>query len=138
MTAAAVLAAILALYPHTPVRACLRARAETITTRADAAALEHGVPVELLMAVGFLESRFGCDPASGGSWGSPVDRRHRGIAGGPGHTARDLATSLRVCVGPLAAVSRFRCGLCTCRPGVLVGYTPRDVLRLMARVEGQR
>lgn len=136
MSASVVLAAILAIYPHARSRECLRLRADRISMGADAAARERGIPVQLLMAVGFFESRLGCDRASGGSWGSPIDRNHRGVAGTPWHTARDLETSLRVCGGAtLRAVSRFRCGLCSCRGVTVVGYTPRDVVDLVDRIE---
>src|ERR1019366_1332187 len=118
------------LWSHSPYRACIRARAATIAAQATNAAEAHGVPTDIVMAVGALESAYGCSPRSGGSWGSPIGRDHRNIAGGADHQARDLATSYRVCGTWPRAIARYRCGLCACRPGVLVGYTPAQAIRL--------
>lgn len=128
----AALSLFLSLRPPLPIRRCIEARAARISRRAAEASREHGVPVAIILSVGWLESHLGCDPRSGGSWGSPTDRNHRLRAGGPWHTARDLATSYRVCGSWTGAVARYRCGLCNCTPRV--GYGVRDVDRLVYRI----
>lgn len=135
MNALLYLAALLHLLPPMPqpMRGCVSNRREAIAAEAQTAADAHGVPVAVLLVVGLLESRYGCDPRSGGSWGAPIDPQHRHTAGGPGHAARALASGYRVCGSTLGAVSRFRCGLCTCRR--VVGYTATYAAGLIARVE---
>lgn len=134
MTATLLLMALLHMAPwtHSPYRACLRARAATIAAQATSAAEAHGVPTEIVMAVGALESAYGCSPHSGGSWGSPIGRDHRNIAGGADHQARDLATSFRVCGSWLHAINRYRNGRCA--GGAFVGYTPAQAMRLAGRL----
>lgn len=126
------LTTLLALYPHSPASACVRSRAARIANDARAASEAHHVPATLLVAIGWFESHLGCNPRSGGSWGSPSGRAHRHRAGSAWHTARDLATSFRVCHSWPAAVARYRCGLCRCTPPV--GYRPRHVLSLVRRL----
>ena len=130
------LTTLLSLYPHSPASACVRSRAESIASDARLAAEAHGVPAALLVSVGWFESHLGCNPRSGGSWGSPSGRSHRLRAGSAWHTARDLATSFRVCRSWPAALARYRCGLCRCTPPV--GYRPRHVLALVGRLNRAR
>lgn len=111
---AALLAALIALYPRSPSRPCIEARAAQIVADATAAAQRHGVPPALLLAVGFVETHLGCDRGSGGCWGAPIDPQHRGTAGTVDHAARALASSHAACGSWGAAVCRFRCGLCRC------------------------
>lgn len=129
---AALVAALLSLFPRSPSLACLRARLDTITADAHAAAGQYGVPPALLLAVGFVETHLGCDRASGGCWGAPIDPQHRGTAGRASHAAQALATSYRVCGTWEGAVCRFRCGLCRCPPQH-AQYT-RNALSLAGRI----
>lgn len=110
----ALLAALLVIFPRSPAITCLRTRAEVIASQARDAAYTRHVPPGLLLAIGFMESHLGCDRASGGCWGAPIDPQHRGTAGTPDHAAQALATSFRVCGSWEGAVCRFRCGLCRC------------------------
>lgn len=114
MDTAILFAALLAIFPRSPAVECLRARTDTIVTQAREAAARRGVPVGLLLAVGFMESHLGCDRASGGCWGAPISPDRRGTAGTPDHAAQALATSREVCGTWEGAVCRFRCGLCRC------------------------
>lgn len=132
MTATLLLMALLHMYPHGSANACIRARVATIAAQATDAAEAHNVPTEIVLAVGFLESRLSCDARSGGSWGSPRDRAHRNIAGGADHQARDLATSYRVCGTWPRAINRYRVGLCA--GGRFIGYTPRQAIDLSRRM----
>ena len=130
MTAAAWLVALLLALPHARARECLFARGATIAAEAGTAAAAHGVPVALLLAVGFRESQLGCDVRAGGGWGAP---RRRGQSGADA-AASALALGYRRCGGtPEGALSSFRWGLCRVPAGAR-GYGPADVLRLAARV----
>jgi hypothetical protein len=111
---AALLAALLALFPTSPSRPCIEARAAQITADAGAAARRYGVPPALLLAVGFVETHLGCDRASGGCWGAPISPERRGTAGTVDHAARALASGYAACGSWPGAVCRFRCGLCRC------------------------
>lgn len=104
--------ALMAMFSHSPARACLTARQDQIVTQAADAQASRGVPVGVLLAVGFMESHLGCDRASGGCWGAPISPMRRRTAGTPDHAARALATSFRICGSWRGAISRFRCGLC--------------------------
>ncbi len=131
---ATLLVTLLALYSHPTVSTrCIARRADVITAQADASAVAYGVPVALLISVGMHESALGCHPRSGGSWGAPISRTRRSVAGTSDHTASALALGFRRCRTTLGALSSFRCGLCRC--GRLVGYTPADAMRLAARLE---
>lgn len=130
---AALVAALLSLYPAMSpgARECIAARQNEIAQDlADAAPL--GVPPALYLAVGLFETHLGCDRASGGCWGAPVDRYHRHTAGAPIATARALAASLRVCGTWPRALARFRCGICAGCPRS--GYRPAQVLSLASRL----
>ena len=136
MTPAAILAALLALYPRSPARACVTARRPAILDALERAHRAHpDVPLGLLVAVGWHESHLGCARASGGCWGSPVDRHHRGTAGTPTDAARDLSSALRACGTTEGAIARFRGG--SCRPGRHTAYVAR-VAALAARLGGGR
>lgn len=133
---AAILAALIALYPRSPALPCLRARAGAIVAALDAAHRAHrDVPIGLLAAVGWHESHLGCARASGGCWGSPRDRDHRHTAGTPTDAARDLSHALRACGTTEGAIARFRGG--SCRPGRHTAYVAR-VAALAARLGGVR
>jgi hypothetical protein len=113
---AALLSALLTLFPASPSRSCIEARAAQITADVGAAARRHGVPPALLLAVGFVETHLGCDRASGGCWGAPISPERRGTAGTVDHAARALASGYAACGSWPGAVCRFRCGLCRCPP----------------------
>lgn len=135
--ATALLAALLALFPAMSrgCRPCIVSHQAAIVRELDAGEA-LGVPPAILLAVGFLESHLGCDPASGGCWGAPIDPQHRHIAGAPSATTRALVTSRRVCGTWPRALARFRCGLCAGCPR-LRGYTPAQALSLAARIEAR-
>jgi hypothetical protein len=95
---------------------------------------KHNIPPSLILTVGFLESHFGCNPRSGGSWGSPIDRNHRGIAGTPIHTARDLANARKVCGSWFGALARYQSGLCH-RRSLVASYTPQYAFNVAWRME---
>ncbi len=102
--------------------AYIEEHAPSILERALLGESAAGVPPGLLLTVAFLESQLGADPRSGGSWGAPIDRLHRGTAGGAGHAARSLRWGFAVCRTWAGAVGHFRCGRCVCPR--LVGYEP--------------
>lgn len=115
MTAAQALAALLAVLPaRRPYAACLTARTERVIADADAASREHGVPVALLLSVGYAESHLGCARGSGGCWGAPVSRAARHTAGRASHAASALALGHRRCGTWSGALAHFRCGRCVC------------------------
>lgn len=115
MNAARALAALLAVLPaRRPYSACLTARAPRVIADADAASREHGVPVALLLSVGYAESHLGCARGSGGCWGAPVSRLHRHTAGRASHAASALALGHRRCGTWTGALAHFRCGRCAC------------------------
>lgn len=131
MTAAQALAALLAVLPvRRPYRACLSARTPRVIADADAASREHGVPVALLLAVGYAESHLGCARGSGGCWGAPVSRLHRHTAGRASHAASALALGHRRCGTWTGALGHFRCGRCVCEGS----YVAR-VAGLWSRIE---
>ena len=115
MNAARALAALLAVLPaRRPYAACLTARTERVIADADAASREHGVPVALLLSVGYAESHLGCARGSGGCWGAPVSRTARHTAGRASHAASALALGHRRCGTWSGALGHFRCGQCVC------------------------
>lgn len=131
MNAARALAALLAVLPaRRPYAACLTARAARVIADADAASREHGVPVALLLSVGYAESHLGCARGSGGCWGAPVSRLHRHAAGRASHAASALALGHRRCGTWAGALGHFRCGRCVCEGS----YVAR-VAGLWSRVE---
>lgn len=129
MNTALILAALLILRPHSPARSCIDARHDEIVSMATRSAETFDVPVALLLVVGFSETHFGCDPASGGNWGAPRDRNHRQTAGTSDSAASALALGYRECRTWLGAVSHFRCGRCGTCPAGQPGYTARGALR---------
>lgn len=107
MTAAQALAALLAVLPtRRPYAACLDARRAQVVADADAAARAHGVPVALLLAVGYAESHLGCARGSGGCWGARAS-----------HAASALALGHRRCGTWTGALAHFRGGRCTGHAG---------------------
>lgn len=130
-------AALLVLYPGIPNdrRSCMLQNRESIIQMAADSATATGVPPSILLMVGFFETHLGCARGSGGCWGSPVDNRHRHVAGTPRRAADDLATSYRVCGTWLGAVSRYRCGLCRCRlPMIQNGYAAAHAIAQARRL----
>jgi len=135
MSAAALLAALLTLYPETDRTRCIASRAVEITAHADDSAARYGVPAEILLATGMLESALGCDPRSGGSWGAPISRTRRLVAGNSDHTASALALGYERCASWLDALSHFRTGRCSGSPPI--GYTPDAAMRLAERLNAR-
>jgi hypothetical protein len=130
---ALLLAALLSIYrPPGRVRARIDAHREQIATDATNASAATGVPVGLLLVTGQFESHLGQESDSGGSWGSPVSRFRRHVAGGAWHTARDLAASLRVCGTYERALYRYRSGRCA--PHRIRGYQVATVMWTVRRI----
>lgn len=132
-----ILSAILALFPRMSGnnRACILERQAQIAQHASEGRQTHGVPELVMMSVGFHETHLGCDINEGGNWGAPISRNQRHTAGTPNHAAAALRRSYEVCGNWTGAISRFRCGLCSC-PGSTSTYAPR-VVALMRRVSAQ-
>ncbi len=96
------------------------------------AAYVSAQPAGVILVVSLLESRFGCDPRSGGCWGAPASARHRRVAGTPDNAARILQHSFEICGDWNSALTRFRSGQCVFRRS-LVGYEPSDAVRWIRR-----
>jgi hypothetical protein len=129
--AAALLAALLALYPG-PRSRDIELRLDRLSETARLAADAYGVPYAVLISVAFRESHLGLDRASGGCWGAPKDRRHRNVAGTAGDAARALRRSYEVCGTWRGAISRFRIGLC--RPTRATAQYNSEVVAMIQRV----
>lgn len=123
-----ILSAILAIFPYMSGnnRACIVDRQAQIAQHATEGQQTHGVPELVMMSVGFSETHLGCDINEGGNWGAPISRHQRHTAGTPNHAAAALRRSYEVCGNWTGAISRFRCGLCSC-PGRTASYTQRVV-----------
>ncbi len=133
---ATLLVTLLALFHPTARTRCIERRAPEIVAEASASAERHGVPPAIMLSIGLHESAFGCDPASGGSWGAPLSRRHRGFGvrtGNGERSASALALGFRMCGTWPGAVAMFRCGRCRC--GALVGYSPANAMRLAQQID---
>jgi len=134
--------ALLSVVPTPPrsMRPCLDRGAHSIPSAAAEAATAYDVPVGVLLVAAWLESHAGCDPASGGCWGAPIDARHRLTAGRASHAASALSLGFRGtarrrgCGTWEGAVSHFRCGLCRCPPPPGGGYTAAYAIGLAERV----
>lgn len=138
MNAHILLAVLLALLPVPAARRrCIVERRARIEHDADAAAARYNVPVEVLLAVGYLETHLSCAPGSGGGWGAPISPRRRGVAGGAMHSAAALAWGIRACATTEGAIAHYRYGLCRTPARHGTGYTPADALRLIERVTSQ-
>lgn len=115
MTAAAILTAILAIFPYMSGnnRACIIEHRARIEAQLDEAFTRYpDVPREVLAAVAFSETHLGCDAGEGGNWGSPISRHARHTPGNHMHAAGALHQSLLVCRQLDGAIMRFRVGLC--------------------------
>lgn len=123
------LALMLLLPPAARFSSCIQQHRSFIVEKVALAEEEHGIPPAVMLVVAYLESHYGCHPNSGGCWGAPIDMQHRLTAGTPNHAAVALhtgfygegrvdrngnPTGFRGCHTWLGAVSRFRCGLCSC------------------------
>lgn len=131
------LTTLLATFPRVPQpqRGRIDERRESIVAAAAAASAAHGVPPEILLVVGFLETHLGTDSGEGGNWGAPISRSRRHTAGTPDHAASALAAGYRVCGTWFGAVSRFRCGLCRCPK--LHGYAAAAVMRRAEQIRAR-
>lgn len=119
MSPEAILAAILALFPHMSGnnRRCIETQQSRIIRqlREVSEPVEPEAPVpptELTAAVAFVETHLGCDINEGGNWGAPIDPQHRHTAGTHMHAVRALSRGYRACGDWDGAVMRFRTGLC--------------------------
>ena len=101
-------------YPHAQSTRLILSQRHAIAHLAEDAATAHGIPVELLLAVGYHETWCGTHPHEGGNWGAPRPHQHdRHLAGTADDAAAALARSIEVCGGSLrGAIGRFRSGLC--------------------------
>lgn len=124
MDALLALVTILALLPPNALAGrCIARNRDRIVAAADRAAAEQGVPPAVLLGVAMLESHVGCTTGRGNaSWGAPISRARRGVAGGARESASALAWGRRRCGSWVGALAHYRCGLCRPCPR-LVGYT---------------
>ena len=124
---------VLGFWARVSHRTCIDQNESSIVRQIEAGQAEHGVPSPVLAVVAYLESHYGCDPRSRGSWGVPW-RFQGNYSGTQGNiTARSLATGFRRCGSWEGAISRFRCGSCTTCPND-GGYTPAEAITLVRRV----
>jgi hypothetical protein len=134
--AARLLAALLSFYSGNHrsegVRRIAAHQAETVAHLEEAVAAHPTVPAALLISVGFYETHLGYDDGEGGCWGSPIDRFHRHVSGGPVAASRDLARSFEVCHDWLHATHRYRVGLCNGTEHG--GYSAEQALQLAERL----
>jgi hypothetical protein len=120
ITAADVVTAILALYPHMSGnnRQCIiEHRPQIEQVLVEAQRQYPNMPTEVFATIGFMETHLGCDRGEGGNWGAPISPRQRHIAGTPLQAATALWRSYEVCGSWDGAARRFRTGLC--RPTVI-------------------
>jgi hypothetical protein len=138
MTPVQVLAAILAIFPFMSGnnRACIEDRRVRIEQQL-AETTAAGVPIEIMAAVGFMETHLGCDRGEGGGWGAPIDRLHRHTPGTHMDAAQSLVTGYRECGTWDGAVMRFRSGMCRTQQPYAVRYV-RLVNALARRIEAHR
>jgi hypothetical protein len=131
----ALLLALLGMF-RSPAQACMTRHAPENIEAAAEAAEAFGVPPGLLLAVGYLETHWGCSRASGGNWGAPISRARRTVPGRAHHAASALARARRVCGGRTwrRAVMMFRTGRCEFEESRMIGYTPTEALSLARRV----
>ena len=120
----------------TRVRACLEARQALLLNTLVDIEVHWGVPAPLLVAIGFVESHWGC--SNSGSWGTlphnPEYRRRPSSA--VVAAAQALQTAFQRCGGRHwePALHRFLCGRCEgCRPR-RGRYRPSYVRALTAQV----
>lgn len=137
MTAAQVLAAILAIFPFMSGnnRACIVSHRDRIEHQL-AETTAAGVPIEIMAAVAFVETHMGCDRNEGGNWGAPIDRFHRHTAGTHMDAAQSLLTGHERCGDWDGAVMRFRSGMCRTQQPYAVRYV-RMVNNLAQRIRDQ-
>lgn len=135
MNTAAILAILLSIWPHSPALPCIDARHDEIVEMGTRSAETYNVPIVVLLVVGFSETHFGCDPASGGNWGAPRDRNHRHTAGNSDSAASALALGYSRCHTWPGAISHFRCGRCGTCPVEQPGYTARGAMRRVRQIE---
>lgn len=129
------LAALLALFPHTPAYGRILQQRDHIISEATIAAQTYNVPPSVLLSVGFHETHLGTDYGEGGNWGAPIDARHRHTAGTAHSAARILARGYEYCHHSWrGAIGFFRSGICAApRNQNYVNSVVRTVNRLHQR-----
>ena len=138
LTAAQIVTAILAMFPAMSGnnRECIIARRTRIENHITAAQRQFPeMPSEVFASIGFIESHFGCNPRSGGSWGVPISPSRRNIAGTPLQAASVLWHSYQACHTWDGAARRFRTGLC--RPTTVGTRYSRIATNLTNRIRMQ-
>lgn len=115
ITAAEIITAILAVYPYMSGnnRQCIiqhRPQIEQVLVASQAQYPD--MPMEMIAAVGFMETHLGCDRGEGGNWGAPISPTQRHTAGTPLQAATALWHGYQTCGTWEGAASRFRTGLC--------------------------
>lgn len=109
--AALLLTALLSLFSvNSPAVRLISAQRAHVLAQAVDAADAYGVPVSVLLAVGFEETWCGTNHET--DWGAPASARNRHVAGTARDAARVLATGYRVCGTWLGSAARFRSGDC--------------------------
>lgn len=111
--AQSILAAILAIFPHSPNFNAIQRNSANITAHiADAQGI-YGVPAGVFAVVGFMETHLGTDANEGGGYGAPTNRFHRHTPGTADDAARALRRAYFGCYKSWeGAISRFRSGMC--------------------------
>ena len=135
MTALQLFAAVCALW-HLSYTAPLRVR----TTLVADAATTHGVPVTLLAAVCWVESRLGTAPLYASLCGVRLNHRYvRDDAQSADIAGRSLAGLLRRCTTPRAALAAYnRDGRCDDPRGRGYASAVIETARRLDRVRGAR
>jgi hypothetical protein len=135
ISAAEIVTAILAVYPYMSGnnRQCIiEHRSQIEQVLIDSQARYPEMPMEMIAAVGFMETHLGCDHGEGGNWGAPISPNQRHTAGTPLQAAESLWHGYQVCGTWEGAARRFRTGLC--RPTPSGSSYSRIALRVVNRL----
>jgi hypothetical protein len=119
ISAADIVTAILSLYPYMSGnnRQCIVENRTQIEHVLDASQRAYPeMPMEIIAAIGFVETHLGCDQGEGGNWGAPISPTQRHVAGTPFQAATALWHSYERCHTWEGAARRFRTGLCRPTP----------------------
>jgi hypothetical protein len=138
ISAADIVTAILAVYPYMSGnnRQCIINHREQIEQVLVASQERYPeMPMEMIAAVGFMETHLGCDSGEGGNWGAPISPTQRHTAGTPLQAATALWHGYEVCGTWEGAARRFRTGLC--RPTPSGSSYSRAALRVVDRLRSR-
>jgi hypothetical protein len=137
ISAAEILTAILSVYPYMSGnnRQCIIEHREQIEQVLVVSQREYPeMPMEMIAAIGFMETHLGCDQGEGGNWGAPASPTQRHVPGTPFQAATALWHSYEHCHTWEGAARRFRTGLC--RPTPTGSAYSRTAMRVVNRLRG--